>query len=76
MYVVIAIAAVVGGVGVCLMAAALVLVSQRGGWEQAMAKPIAANEWPLQRKLMIGGACVALGGFAVAGVLWVIATTP
>jgi hypothetical protein len=70
MYQVIILAAVVGGIGVCLMIAALVLVAQRGGWQQAMVQPIAANQWPLQRKLMVTGASVALAGLGFAAVLW------
>jgi hypothetical protein len=44
-----------GGLGFCLMLAAFVIVTRRGGWQQAM-QPDAPGRWPLPRYLLLIGA--------------------
>jgi hypothetical protein len=47
--------AVVGAVGFCLMLAAFIMVSRRGGWQLAM-QPSPQGRWPAPRRLMLIGA--------------------
>jgi hypothetical protein len=47
---------VIGGIGICLMVAAFALIAGRGGWKQAITRPIAEKRWPAQRWMMAAGA--------------------
>jgi hypothetical protein len=57
----------IGCVGVCLMAAAFVLVVRQGGWMQAMQSG-PDRRWSPARRLMVAGALLGVV-FAFAGVL-------
>jgi hypothetical protein len=57
---------VIGGIGICLMVAAFALTASRGGWDQAITKPIAEKRWPVQRWFMAIGA----GLCALTAITW------
>ena len=62
----------IGSVGFCLMVVAFVLIVWRGGWEQAITKPIAEKRWPAQRWMMATGAgcCTVMAlGFMVLAIV-------
>jgi hypothetical protein len=52
-------AVAIGGIGLCLMLVAFVMVGFRGGWQQAM-KPDERGPWPPPRRLMLVGASLGV----------------
>jgi hypothetical protein len=62
---------VIGGIGFCLTVVSIALILMRGGWEQAMAKPIEERGWPAQRWLFLAGTGCMLA-LAVCGGLLVL----
>ena len=48
-----------GGVGLCLMLTAFIMICFRGGWQQAM-MPDDRGPWPPPRRLMLAGASLGV----------------
>jgi hypothetical protein len=61
----------VGLVGLCLMAAAFVMVARQGGWRQAM-RSGPAGRWTPQRRLMFAGASIGIAFWLAVAILFLI----